>query len=165
MAAVGARLIEAALGAHAIGEARSRALPWRVLVGAATDASILAAWQARAGDGVTVERVRADFPSLLGRAALSVSQAGYNTVMDILAAEIRSVLVPFAAGHETEQTVRATALERERRVIVVPEAEFPPERLAAAIARALDMLRPGPSLYRLDGARETARLIAQMIEP
>ncbi|MSO70253.1 MAG: glycosyltransferase [Alphaproteobacteria bacterium] len=163
--AVGARLIEAALGAHDMSNEQIRAMPWRVLVGAGIDEAVMAAWQARASEGMTVERVRADFLSLLGRAALSVSQASYNTVMDILSAEVRSVLVPFAAGQETEQSVRAMALAREGRAIVVPEIELNAERLIEAITRALGRPRPGSSPYRLDGAPETARLIAHMIRP
>ncbi len=162
--AVGARLIEAALDAHAGGDARLRRLSWRVLAGSSVDATTLAAWQARAGSRMIVERERADFPSLLRRAALSVSQAGYNTVMDILAAEVRSMLVPFAAGHETEQSLRAAALERAGRAIVVPEPALTPERLAKAIIRALDAPPPGPSHYRLDGAHATARLVASLVQ-
>jgi hypothetical protein len=33
---------------------------------------------------VIVERARADFPALLARATVSVSQAGYNTALDVL---------------------------------------------------------------------------------
>ena len=59
-----------------------------------------------------VFRFRSDFASLLNGAALSVSQAGYNTVCDILRAGCRSLLVPFSAGGETEQSVRAERLAR-----------------------------------------------------
>ena len=40
-------------------------------------------------------------------AGLSISQSGYNTVCDVLQAGCRAIYVPFAAGGETEQTVRA----------------------------------------------------------
>ena len=40
---------------------------------------------------------------------MSVSQAGYNTVLDI-SLRARAVLVPFAAERETEQLVRAERL-------------------------------------------------------
>ena len=62
--------------------------------------------------GLDIVRFRKDFPALLAAAELSVSQAGYNTVCDVLQAGCRSILVPFAAGGETEQTVRAERLQR-----------------------------------------------------
>jgi predicted glycosyltransferase len=161
--AVGARLIAAALGAHDGGPAHLRDATWRVLTGASLDEARFEAWRRRAGSGVIV--ARPDFPSLLGCAALSVSQAGYNTVMDILAAGVRCVLVPFAAGMETEQTARAEALARAGRALVVPEAGLTPPRLAAAMVAALGGPAPGPSPWRLDGARETARLIARLVRP
>ena len=67
---------------------------------------------AQAPAGLDVFRFRKDFPSLLAAAELSVSQAGYNTVCDVLQAGCRAILVPFAAGGETEQTVRAERLQR-----------------------------------------------------
>ena len=62
-----------------------------------------------------------DFPSLLKGAKLSISQAGYNTVCDILQAQCRSILVPFTAGGETEQSVRAARLEALGLAIALPE--------------------------------------------
>ncbi|MGD9537795.1 MAG: glycosyltransferase family protein [Alphaproteobacteria bacterium] len=163
--AVGARLIETALGAHDDGPARLHERTWRVLAGSSVAQTALDAWQRRARPGIIIERARADFPSLLGRAALSVSQAGYNTVMDVLAAGTRCVLVPFAAGLETEQTMRAEALARAGRARVVPEAGLTPARLAAAMLEALDAPTPGPSPWKLDGAREAARLVARLAKP
>ena len=46
------------------------------------------------------------------RARLSVSQAGYNTVCDILRAGCRPLLIPFTAGGETEQTVSGRAARK-----------------------------------------------------
>ena len=51
------------------------------------------------------ERVRDDFTTLLRNCAVSVSQAGYNTTLEILDAGARAVLVPFAGGAETEQAL------------------------------------------------------------
>jgi predicted glycosyltransferase len=48
--------------------------------------------------------------ALLANAELSISQAGYNTAADVLKAGCRSIMVPFAAGGETEQSRRAEAL-------------------------------------------------------
>ena len=98
-------------------------------------------------------RFRQDFPSLLKGAELSISQAGYNTVCDILQAQCRSILVPFTAGGETEQSVRATRLEALGLAIALPENGLNADILGNAIEAAL--ARPKPSAHKLDlnGAR------------
>lgn len=162
--AVGAALLSAAMAARALSAARDKT--WRLLVGANMAAAELDALRAaarHAGPGIIVEPARADFPALLRRCHVSVSQAGYNTVMDIVAAAARSVLVPFAAGAETEQTDRAAALAARGWARVVPEAELGPARLAAAIDAASAAARPPPDAIRGDGAATAARLVTQWL--
>jgi predicted glycosyltransferase len=106
-------------------------------------------------------RFREDFASLLTGARLSVSQAGYNTVCDILRAGCRSLLIPFASGGETEQTRRALGLERLGLAHVLREDELSAEALTTAIERAL---ASEPARHRLDleGARGTARVLRRL---
>src|SRR3546814_8705770 len=92
---------------------------------------------ATAAPGITVERARSDFVELLCRARLSISQGGYNTLMEVLATGVPGVVVPFAGGSETEQTQRARALAAQDLLTVVPEAGLDPAPLAAGIVRAL----------------------------
>ena len=99
---------------------------------------------------------------VLAAARLSISQAGYNTTLEVLAAGTPAVVVPFAAGSETEQTLRARLLEERRRLVVVEEAGLTPRRLADGIARALALPPPPPLPLRLDGAAETARQLAAL---
>lgn len=90
--------------------------------------------------------------------ALSVSQAGYNTVADILAAKARAVLVPFAEGGETEQSVRAAALQAAGRAVCLSESRLTHHTLAGAIVEALDM--PVADLgIDLAGAQKTAAIL------
>ena len=102
--------------------------------------------------GLVVEPNRPDFPALVARAWLSVSQAGYNTVVDVLAARARSVLVPFAAEGETEQSLRAAALAARGLATVVNEAELTPQMLSRAIDTTAAAPRPSHDIA-LDGAR------------
>ena len=137
-------------------------LPWRLLTGATLPEADFAALVRAAPAGVRVERFRRDFPALLRRCRVSVSQAGYNTVMDVLAARARAVLVPFAAERETEQLLRAEALAARGVAELVRESELSPEILARAIARAAGR---DPAGLALDtgGATRSARVIAAMI--
>jgi predicted glycosyltransferase len=135
---------------------------WRILVGANAGPRLLRKLRARAASWVTVEPARPDFRGLLARCAVSVSQAGYNTIVDVLAAGARAVLVPFAAGRETEQTLRAERLARKGLARVLPEAALTPDRLAAFVAEALAMPRPLGKV-KIDGEAETERILAQAL--
>jgi len=164
--AVGTALLRTALAARPLSAARDRT--WRLLCGAAMPAAEAAALRAAAPTGVIVEPARPDFPALLARCHVSVSQAGYNTAMDILSAGARAVLIPFAAGVETEQADRAAALARRGWAQVVPEAALQaPDaapRLAAAIDAAAVVGRPDPGAVARDGAARSAALILAAIE-
>ena len=99
----------------------------------------------------------------MARRELSVSQAGYNTVCDILQAGCRSILVPFAAGGETEQTVRAERLQRLGLALSLPEDALSPSSLGAAIERQLARPKPGSHRLDLDGARKSAQLLRRLL--
>jgi predicted glycosyltransferase len=116
----------------------------------------------RAGDAIVP--FRNDFPSLLATARLSISQAGYNTCGDLLRSGCPSVLVPFAAGGEREQTLRAERLAERGLAVVVHETDLNATALAAAMERALAAGRRGdePGID-LDGAEKTAALLADLI--
>ncbi|HZD25503.1 MAG TPA: glycosyltransferase [Alphaproteobacteria bacterium] len=156
--AVGERLLATAIAARPLTRLAGRT--WRVLVGVKVEDAVFERLRAEAPEGVIVERARGDFPSLLMRCALSISQAGYNTVMESLHAGCRAVVVPYAGGLETEQTLRAGLLAKRGLLTVLPEDALSPERLAAAVEQALD--RPGGRAGGLqtDGAEVTARLVA-----
>jgi predicted glycosyltransferase len=131
---------------------------WRILAGTGPSDAELQAIRAAAPAGVVIERFRRDFPSLLRSCHVSVSQAGYNTVLDILAAKAKAVLVPFAAERETEQTIRAEHLAARGAVILLRESELS----AAAIERAASF-EPASIPLNIDGARRSAELIAGLI--
>ena len=158
--AVGAPLLDAACHARALSR-RAGNRRWRLLAGANLDDNAFAALALGAPEGVVVERARDDFPSLLANGAVSVSQAGYNTVVEILQANARAVLVPFARGNETEQTLRANRLRALDRVTCLDENGLTPARLAEAVDGALADPSPAPTEVAMDGAERSAELIAR----
>lgn len=145
-----------ALGAGPDGE------PVRIRAGRAVPAPAFAALRRSAGPRVTVERNRPDFRARLASCACSVSQAGYNTVVDILKTAAPSVLVPFDAGGETEQMRRARRLEAMGMAVVLPETELTPGRLARAVAAARALPRRSAEI-RLDGAEAFVRAVRGLI--
>jgi predicted glycosyltransferase len=94
---------------------------------------------------------------------LSVSQAGYNTVGDILMAGCRALLIPFEGGGETEQADRALRLAKLNRAIVLPEADLTGPRLAQSIKTALTSASLQPTLsFQTDGASRTAEIVRNL---
>jgi predicted glycosyltransferase len=157
--AVGERLLRTALAARPL--TRFHAHPWRLLCGLNLDPSHVDALRRAAPEGVTVETHRDDFPALLRAADVSVSQAGYNTTMELLAARVPSVLVPFGRDGETEQGARCRALASRGLAQVVTEDALTPESLA----RAIDVARRPPDDLHIDlgGAERTAQLILDAV--
>ena len=159
--AVGGKLLEAALAARPRTPLANAG--WRLLAGANLPEPVFRSFAARAPDGVSVERFRPDFRRLLRSARLSISQGGYNTLMEVLDAEVRAVVVPYAGGLETEQTLRANLLAARGLVEVVGEEELGPDSIAAAVSRALAK-PPSGGLAGVDtsGVAATARALRDL---
>ena len=159
--AVGTALLQTALAARPLSALADA--PWQLLTGpnlpeAAFDALVKAG--KAAGAGLTVARARDDFPRLLATAAVSVSQGGYNTITDLIAARVAAVVVPFARGGESEQTMRATRLAEMGLLRVLAEDGLTPARLAAAIDAAAAAGPMDASDLDLSGVETSARLLS-----
>jgi predicted glycosyltransferase len=156
-------LLAAAMAARAVSHARHR--PWRLLAGPNLPKGELARLLARAPEGVTIEPNRSDFAELLAQCAVSVSQAGYNTVADLLRCGCRQVLVPYSARGQSEQLFRARRLQERGLAQLVEQASLGPETLAAAVDAALAAQPPGPAPIDLGGAEKSATLVSGWIQP
>lgn len=154
--AVGGQLLRTAIAARPLTQLRDRT--WRVITGLHGSEIPQSNLQ-----NLVVERFRKDFTTLLANCVLSVSQAGYNTVLETLQARARAVVVPFAGGSESEQTLRARLLSARGLLEVVEEDALTPETLAAAIDRAAARARPAPGVIDLGGARRSAELLREWL--
>ena len=141
---------------------RESRLKWRILVGPHAGADALASWRRAAAPNAIVERNRADFRSILSRARVSVSQAGYNTVTDLLATGVRAVLVPFAADGEREQSIRARVLAEAGVARVIDEDRLTAAVLLEAVRCAAPKTTPPCCRVRLDGAGESADAVLEI---
>lgn len=138
---------------------------WRLLAGRGMAEGDLALLTAEAPEKVVIERARPDFPALLAGCAVSISQAGYNTVLDLVAAGRPAIVVPFDAGNETEQTVRAEAMERAglaRCFRLSGDFVGDAVALADAVGEAIDSLPPSLQLDR-DGATRSAAIVRELL--
>jgi predicted glycosyltransferase len=158
--AVGLDLIRAARDAACSLPASYR---WLLISGPNLPERDFAALQHEAPANVTLVRFRKDFPSLLKGAKVSISQAGYNTVGDLLRTDCRAILIPFVAGGETEQTVRAERLKAMGLASILPETGLTAEHVVSAVSEAL--ARPPRQAAALDlaGAETTAAIIRSML--
>jgi predicted glycosyltransferase len=137
--------------------------PWRILIGRGVSEDDFQELRGAAPAHAVVERARPDFRALLAGAEISVSQAGYNTVVDLLRCGARSVLVPFEAGHETEQRLRAERLKGLGLAAIVTEGELSGTRLAEAIRQSLSQPASSPPAVALDGARKSVAIGETMV--
>ena len=160
--AVGRALVETALAARALSPLSDA--PWRILVGRNLPEADFQTLQSAAASGVVVERARPDFRSLLARARLSISQAGYNTALEVVQTGVPAVFVPFETESEQEQRLRASRLAERGLAVLLPSSALSPERLALAVGEALSQADRGLDGRRIlaDGARNTARIVTEL---
>ena len=131
---------------------------WRILAGHGVPEDDLAALSHGLPEG-TIARARPDYRTLLAGAALSVSQCGYNTAIDLLATATQAVLVPFEAGGETEQRLRAECLAGRGLARVLPEADLTAASLLQAVDAQLGAKPPEGHGIDLGGAARTVKIV------
>lgn len=159
--AVGERLLRAALDARP--RSRFARDPWLLVGGHNLAADRLALLRRALPPGCNLVGHHPGLADLMGRSEVSVSQAGYNTVVEGLAGGARMVLVPFAAGVEDEQEQRAHRLVALGLAERVGEVEVDGAGLTAAIDRIASRPRPDPGRWSFDGAARAARLLKSWV--
>ena len=116
-----------------------------------------------ASNGIIVERARPDFTQLLKNCSLSISQGGYNTVMEVLACGANGIAIPYAGGRETEQTLRAKLLEDRGLIKQTSEEDLSDKWLVQAINQMENWQKNKPSNLNINGAKNTANLLASLV--
>ena len=156
---VGEDLLVAAVEAHKLINLQDA--KWLLLAGPNLPEQAYQRLRDVASLNINVVRFHPNLAGMLKNARVSVSQAGYNTVADVLAAGCASVLVPFSAHGEREQTIRAQRLSDAGRAALIEQSDLTPLRLAGAIQQAMiqhDARAFAP--MAMDGAQQSARLLA-----
>jgi predicted glycosyltransferase len=102
-----------------------------------------------------------DVPALLATADAVVAMAGYNTLVEAVAARRRIVAVP-RRGPSAEQSMRADLFRRHGLVDVVPPDQLSAATLAAAIRRAV--AAPPPPPFAMDGRNAVLRELTLLWE-
>ncbi len=134
--AVGQKLYQTVTSASKL--APGQRYDWHILVGNNLSEVDFREIQARQSDNLKIERNRNDFIDLLCQCSVSVSQGGYNTMMDILVTHTPAVIIPFE-GHseqapEQEQLIRARVFEKNNMAKLLREKNLTASALLTTIA-------------------------------
>lgn len=151
---VGDALIRTAVAARELSKLRH--LPWTVVTGP------LSAVDVRDTQGIAFERHLPNLSERLAHAALSVSQAGYNTIVETIAGSTPAVVVPFETEREREQITRATCLAERGLLSVVRSGLLTPASLAAAMDERAALGMPGHSI-NLEGQAGTVAALSELL--
>lgn len=146
--------------AEACALSRHDQMRWVILAGAEPSPEFLDELRTLGGAKLTAEPNRPDFRALLRACRVSVSQAGYNSVVDLLATGAPALVVPFSGeGGESEQPARAQRLQALGRASVLAQDELSPELLATRVDAFLDGPTEQFALQHCEGAKRSAQLL------
>lgn len=161
---VGGPLLRAAATAHRL-ELERLGIVTRIVTGPFLPAEDRAALDAEAAAcrGLVVDGFAPDLRAQLAGAAVSVSQAGYNTSLEVLRAGVPAVVVPYEEGGETEQRERARRLAAAGALRVLPADELTPVRLAREVVNLLSKAPP-PLELDFGGAEKTASIVTALVD-
>ncbi len=157
---VAPKLYETAIAAAVL----AQDLRWRLFVAGSHADARLCELQTRAPSKVTVQRATPAFRGMLKDAMASVSLCGYNTALDILRAGTPCVFVPFDAGGETEQSLRAATLAPRDGVRVLPSSEMSPNALIENLRAVIAAPRRTPMTHNIQGAARSVDIVETLIE-
>lgn len=150
---VGSVLMESVLKAfQRLSGGRSNYL--RIYTGPYISESDYESLKRQAGPQVIIEKFSTDYISYLAAADLSISMAGYNTSMNILATRVRALVWPFSQNHE--QIMRAGRLSAIGALEVIQQQDLSPQRLGHIIDRSLSQKSSASYNVNLAGADHTA---------
>ena len=128
-----------------------------------------AGWQARELEGLFWQPVRYDDQRELSLAAadLAVSRAGGNTVAELAAVGLPSILVPLPGAPGDHQTANARHLADAGAAVLVPDGELSAARLVGEVEALLGDLGRLSSMAEAAsrvGRRDAADAVAELVE-
>jgi predicted glycosyltransferase len=113
---------------------------------------------AKATDGIRIRHFTHRFLDYLAAADLSVSLAGYNTCMNLLAARVPALVFPYSK--QQEQPLRVATLKDFIPMQVLRDKDIEPERLSGYIQEMLRASRSAGAVpLNLNGAENAAKYL------
>ncbi|MDX2320191.1 MAG: glycosyltransferase [Moritella sp.] len=137
---------------------------WLLVTGPNMNSGDKAYFKAQQQDNLQVVDLADDFLKTLSNAYVSISMAGYNTVMDLLLTKVPAVVVPFEGEGETEQLARSEVLAQGKVLQLVKYQDLNVETLKNAINNTLACAAESVDINS-QGATESARLLIEWATP
>lgn len=133
---------------------------WLLVTGPNMNSDDKAYFKAQQQTRLQVVDLADDFLKALKNAYVSVSMAGYNTVMDLLLTKVPAVVVPFEGEGETEQLARSEVLAQGKVLQLVKYHDLSVETLKNAINNTLTCAAETITINN-QGATESAKLLIE----
>jgi predicted glycosyltransferase len=141
---------------------RGQRLHLEAFCGPFMNAAEFGALEALRETGLNVRRFTPRLIDYLAVADLSISLAGYNTCMNLLATGVPALVLPYS--RQREQPLRVEKLKPYLPIEVLGEGDLEPERLARAVERGLRRQRkPAGAALNMEGAAFAARFLQEWI--
>jgi predicted glycosyltransferase len=103
-----------------------------------------------------------DFRARLANAAVSISQAGYNTLIETVKARTPAIVVPFETEREQEQLQRARAFAALGLVRMMRARDLDARALAELVDATAGSVPPAATID-FDGAQGTVRAMMTVL--
>ncbi len=117
---------------------------------------------AKAVNGIRIRHYTKRFMDYLAAADVSVSLAGYNTCMNLIAAGVPALI--YAYSKQQEQPLRVAKIDKLIPMKILRDKDIEPQRISHYIQELLLESRPaGPVTVNLDGAAHTAQYLEAWI--
>ena len=153
---VGKEILLAALNLQKTGFLAEQ--PWLLITGPNMAAADKDFFRAQSSEALTVVDMAEGFLTCLQNAYVSISMAGYNTIMDLLLTKTPAVVVPFEGSGETEQLTRSDILAQNKVLSVLRGEDMTVDTLKNAINNALASASNNISVNK-NGAQRSAQLL------
>ena len=112
----------------------------------------------KAATGIRVRLYTRRFLDYLSAADLSVSLAGYNTCMNLIAARVPALIYPYS--NQQEQPLRVAKIDKLIPMKILRDKDIEPQRMSIYIHEMLLEPHPAePVAVNLDGAVHTAKYL------
>jgi predicted glycosyltransferase len=119
--------------------------------------------KAKSVDGIRIRYFTSRFLDYLSAADLSISLAGYNTCMNLLAARVPALVYPYSK--QQEQPMRVEKIKNFIPMKILRDKDIEPELLCRYIQEMLAESRPSGAMpINLNGAENSARYLKNYID-
>jgi len=155
---VGKEILSTAIALFNTGFAADK--QWLLVTGPNMNSADKAYFKAQQQVNLQVVDLADDFLKALKNAYVSISMAGYNTVMDLLLTKVPAVVVPFEGEGETEQLARSEVLAEGKVLQLVKYHDLNVDTLKTAIENTLACAAETVNINN-QGATQSAKLLIE----